>query len=97
MKRSLQLMPSGDFAATFLKGNNMKIISHETGRIYDTKQVLEIVVESDIEDEFGIRDIVATFNDSSRNIKGKVNTVVFNDGIGQAVLDAYDAGRYQSL
>ena len=27
MKRSLQLMPSGDFAATFLKGNTMLLFA----------------------------------------------------------------------
>ena len=72
-------------------------ISYTTGRTYDTAQVLEISIESQVEDEFGLTEIVATFKDASRHISGRVNTIVFNDGIGAAVLSAYDAGQYQAI
>lgn len=75
----------------------MKTITYETGRTYDAKQVLLIDIESESVDEFGIREIVATFKDDSRHIKGRVNTLVFNDGVGASVLSAYDAGRYESI
>lgn len=71
--------------------------SYTTGRTYDTAQVLEISIESQVEDEFGLTEIVATFKDASRHISGRVNTIVFNDGIGAAVLSAYDAGQYQAI
>lgn len=72
-------------------------IKYNTGRTYDTAQVLEITIESDTEDEFGLRDVVATFKDESRHITGRVNAIVFADGVGPAVLAAYDAGQYQPL
>jgi len=75
----------------------MRSISFSTGRTYDAPQVLQIAIESESTDEFGLQNITATFNDASRHIKGRVDVVVFNDGIGQAVLDAYDQGRYQSI
>lgn len=75
----------------------MQTIKFSTGRFYDAEQILDIVIESDTTDEYGIRDIVATFNDTSRHIKGRVIVAVFNDGVGQSVLDAYDAGRYQTI
>lgn len=75
----------------------MQTIKYATGRTYDKPQVLTITIEQDKEDEFGLRDIVATFEDISRNISGRVEVVVFSDGVGQAVLDAYDAGRYQVI
>lgn len=75
----------------------MNTIKYTTGRTYDTEQVLEITVESESMDSWGLQEIVATFNDTSRHIKGRVNTVVFAEGIGKAVLEAYDAGRYESI
>jgi hypothetical protein len=72
-------------------------IKYITGRTYDTPQVLEITIEARTEDEFGIEDVTATFKDASRNIQGRVSVAVFADGIGAAVLAAYDAGRYQSI
>lgn len=72
-------------------------IQYATGRTYDAPQVLNISIESIDTDEFGLDEIVATFEDASRHIKGRVHTVVFSDGIGQAVLDAYDAGRYDII
>ena len=75
----------------------MRTIKYTTGRTYDTTQVLEITVESESTDSWGLQEIVATFNDASRHIKGRVHTVVFADGIGKAVLEAYDAGRYEAL
>ncbi len=75
----------------------MTAIQYPTGRTYDAPQVLEIIIESDTEDDFGLRDIVATFKDASRHINGRVTTTVFNDGVGAAVLAAYDAGRYEAI
>lgn len=76
----------------------MQTITYVTGRTYDAAQELLINVESETVDQYGLTDIVATFIDDSRHIKGRVNTVVFpNEGIGAAVLDAYDAGRYQTI
>lgn len=72
-------------------------IQYATGRTYDTEQVLMINIESESTDDFGLLEIVATFTDDSRHIKGRVNTIVFNDGIGAAVLAAYDAGQYQPI
>jgi hypothetical protein len=75
----------------------MNTIFFPTGRTYDAPQVLEISVESRMTDEFDLENITATFNDASRHIKGRVEVIVFNDGLGQAVLDAYDSGRYESI
>lgn len=76
----------------------MSTIQHPTGRVYDGAQVLEIDVLSDHTGECGLRDVVATFNDASRRIKGRVELVVFPaDSIGESVLQAYDAGRYATL
>lgn len=75
----------------------MNTIKYTTGRTYDTEQVLEIFVEGSVVDEFGLEEITASFIDSSRHIKGRVNTVVFAEGIGKAVLEAYDAGHYESI
>lgn len=75
----------------------MQTLSYTTGRTYDAPQILEITIESLTEDGFGLQDLVATFHDASRHISGRVETVVFNDGVGRAVLDAYDAGRYTAL
>jgi hypothetical protein len=72
-------------------------IKYNTGRVYDTEQVLNICVESDVTDDFGLRDVVATFSDDSRHISGRVSVIVFSDGVGPAVLAAYDAGQYQSI
>lgn len=74
-----------------------KQLEHATGRAYNGPQVLKIEVESESTDDFGLCDIVATFRDDSRGISGRVKTVVFSDGIGAAVLAAYDAGRYQTI
>lgn len=71
------------------------MIQFKTGRTYDTKQVLEITIEQDQEDEYGLQNVTATFTDASRHIAGRVQTVVFpTESIGEAVLKEYDAGRY---
>jgi hypothetical protein len=75
----------------------MNTIKHTTGRTYDAPQVLEITIESRTQDEYGLEEITATFIDASRHIKGRVNVLVFNDGIGASVLAAYDAGNYQAI
>jgi hypothetical protein len=72
-------------------------ITYATGRTYDEPQVLEIEIETRKEDEFGLEEITATFNDKSRHIAGRVTAIVFPDGIGAAVLTEYDAGRYQAI
>lgn len=75
----------------------MKPINFATGRTYDKPQILQITIESESIDEFGLQNVIATFTDESRHIKGRVDVVVFNDGIGKAVLDAYDFGRYEII
>jgi hypothetical protein len=72
-------------------------IKYSTGRTYDGPQILEIEIEDRQTDEFGLEEITATFRDSSRHIAGRVTAIVFNDGIGAAVLAAYDSGRYQAI
>jgi len=74
------------------------MIQFKTGRTYDAEQVLEITIEQDKEDEFGIRKITATFVDASRHIEGRVHTVASAfAGIGPIVLEAYDAGHYTPI
>ena len=75
----------------------MRSINFSTGRIYDAPQILQITIESESTDEFGLQNVIATFNDASRHIKGRVEVIVFNDGIGQAVLESYDQGRYEII
>jgi hypothetical protein len=73
-------------------------IEYSTGRTYDKPQVLLITVEDRTTDEFGLIDLVATFVDASRHISGRVNTVMFpHETVGEAVLQAYDAGNYSPL
>ena len=74
------------------------MIQFKTGRMYDAEQVLEITIEQDKEDEFGIREITATFVDASRHIEGRVHAVGSSiAGIGPIVLEAYDDGRYDPI
>lgn len=75
----------------------MDTIKYSTGRTYNGPQVLQITIESRSTDEFGIDQIVATFHDESRNIKGRTEVLVFGDGIGASILSAYDAGRYNLI
>jgi hypothetical protein len=76
----------------------MQKITYKTGRTYDAEQVLTIEIKQDIEDEFGMRDIVATFTDPSRCISGRVEIVVFDSSdIGKAVLSSYDSGNYATI
>ena len=76
----------------------MTTTEYATGRTYDAPQVLQITVEAQSTDEFGLLDITATFVDASRHISGRVETVVFaHESIGSAVLAAYDAGRYSCI
>lgn len=80
----------------------MITIEHITGRTYDGPQVLRITVESEKTDEFGIREVVAVFQDESRHISGRVQTLMFHtrwshQAIGAEVLAEYDAGRYQAI
>ena len=72
-------------------------LTYTTGRTYDAPQVLEITIETRKQDEYGLEEITATFRDQSRHISGRVNALVFPDGIGPAVLAEYDAGRYQAI
>lgn len=75
----------------------MPTITYTTGRTYDGPQALEIEIESRKEDEWGLEQITATFRDHSRRISGRVNALVFADGIGPAILAEYDAGRYTEI
>ena len=77
----------------------MQFIIYNTGRTYDTEQILEITVEEYGMDEWGIGEITATFKDSSRHISGRiVRAPIFaRDSIGEAVLSAYDNGNYQAV
>lgn len=76
----------------------MTTTEYATGRTYAAPQVLQITVESQSADEFGLIDITATFVDASRNISGRVKTVAFpHENIGAAVLAAYDAGKYSTI
>jgi hypothetical protein len=72
-------------------------MQYATGRTYDKPQVLEITEECRTVDAFGLDEVTATFRDESRHISGRVTVIVFNDGLGRAVLDAYDAGQYEQL
>jgi len=75
----------------------MQTITYNTGRTYDAPQVLQITVESESVDEYGLTTVRATFTDASRHISGRVNALLFNDGLGEAVLTEYDAGRYEPI
>jgi len=76
----------------------MNTITHATGRTYDAPQVLQITIEQQTADEFGLIDITATFADASRHIAGSVEIVVMHPReIGPSVLAAYDAGRYAAI
>lgn len=75
----------------------MQTITYSTGRTYDTAQALVITIEAETTDEYGISEVVATFKDASRHISGRVSVLVFNEGIGAAVLEAYDAGQYEII
>jgi len=75
----------------------MKTINYTTGRNYGTAQVLAITIESETTDEYGFTDVVASFSDASRNISGRVALVTDTKALGQAVLQAYDAGQYQTI
>jgi len=81
-------------STTFAMAN---LIKYTTGRTYDAPQVLEIEIEARTTGDFGLEEITATFRDQSRHIAGRVTALVFNDGIGAAVLTEYDAGRYQAI
>ena len=75
----------------------MQTINYATGRNYGMPQVLTITIESETTDDLGFTDVVASFTDVSRNISGRVALVTDTKGLGQAVLQAYDAGQYQTI
>jgi len=75
----------------------MQTIKYATGRNYGMPQILAITIESETTDDYGFTDVVATFSDVSRNIAGRVALVTDTKGLGQAVLQAYDAGQYQTI
>jgi len=78
---------------------NYTPFNYRTGRVYDEPQILTITVQDKKTDEYGLIDITATFVDKSRNISGRVSTVLSDERalIGEAVLAEYDAGRYSPL
>jgi hypothetical protein len=74
----------------------MQRIEYATGRTYDAPQVLQITIEQQTTDSFGLINITATFTDASRHISGRVQTFTTSTAeIGPAILAEYDAGRYQ--
>jgi hypothetical protein len=76
------------------------MITYNTGRTYDTEQVLKITIEQMQPNDFGIVDFIAVFVDSSRHISGRVYTASITSAendIGRAVLGAYDAGLYDPV
>lgn len=77
----------------------MTYTTYKTGRTYDTDQVLEITVEEQGTDEWGIGEVTATFKDASRNIAGRVvrAPIFARESIGEAILSAYDHGNYQAI
>jgi Flp pilus assembly protein CpaB len=77
----------------------MTYLEFTTGRTYDAQQVLQITVEEQGTDEWGIGEVTATFYDASRRVSGRViKTPVFaGESIGQAILSAYDHGNYQTI
>ena len=69
-------------------------ITYPTGRDYGRPQVLAIKTQNRDEDGW----IVATFEDESRGIRGRVEVLAVNiDRLGPEVLAAYDAGFYQAI
>ena len=76
----------------------MRVIEYKTGRVYGSDQVLFITVETETENEYGMREITASFRDYARSIGGRVNAIAFpGDTVGSAVLAEYDAGRYATI
>ena len=76
----------------------MRVIEYKTGRDYGSDQVLFITIEAENENEWGMREVTATFRDYARSIQGRVNAIVFpGDTIGSAVLAEYDASRYTAI
>jgi hypothetical protein len=75
---------------------DMNYIEYNTGRTYDTEQVLAITIEEQGTDEWGFGEITATFYDASRGILGRVVRLPFfsSDNIGEIILSAYDQGKY---
>lgn len=78
-----------------------KVFTHATGRHYDRAQVLEISAEIGDYDDLDMAECVATFDDKSRYIKGRVKFFVFRgdseQAIGRAVLAQYDSGAYELI
>lgn len=78
-------------------------IEYVTGREYDGEQVLNIIVEKTTNEEFeGYVELVATFTDSSRHIKGRVVLPMMNTNysttlLGRETLANYDLGFYEPL
>ena len=74
-----------------------------TGREYDGEQILLITIESEKQEDFaGYVELVITFIDNSRHIKGRVRLPMMNENytcklIGSDVLRLYDMGLYQSI
>lgn len=81
----------------------MKHTAYKTGRDYGTPQILDITIESVREDDLGDRHVTVQFVDASRNISGRVQTVILSfegdllKSLGPAVKEAYDHGRYSLI
>jgi hypothetical protein len=77
----------------------MTYLEYTTGRTYDEQQVLQITVEEQGTDEWGIGEVTATFYDVSRHVSGRVikAPIFARESIGEAILSAYDHGNYQAI
>lgn len=79
----------------------MRNIQFNTGRVYGTKQILNIMAPNPRDDADLIDWVSVSFNDEARNIIGTVSLMVCetmsNYDIGCAVLREYDAGRYNQI
>lgn len=78
-------------------------IEYVTGREYDGEQWLNIVVEKTTDEAFdGFVELVVTFTDSSRHIKGRAVLPMMNKHyspalLGRETLANYDLGYYTAI
>jgi len=74
-------------------------IAFNTGRTYDSPQILKIEILNSSADDFGFITGKALFIDHSRYIAATVDFLAFggkDSDIGRAVLESYDSGEYQA-
>jgi hypothetical protein len=74
--------------------------SFNTGRNYGTEQIIEYTILQEIDSGFaGSLDVLVSFEDKSRGIKGQVMVYMIYDvyGLRSQLLNAYDSGDYTSI